>query len=181
MIDKKYRFLKELMISFCTVVLFGCGNVTPEQNFNIAVLNTNMLAGFATNGLSRQLESPSEKLSGDGQSSAPMKSSEIIKTKIEFIEESYNKLEDLKETEDSKEIISASKDLYQFVLPVYKTEYVKLAEMYDSGTSPEQIKAFTDSIHDKYYEKYNELYNKLIEKGKVYAQKHNIKVNWGNN
>lgn len=42
----------------------GCNSVTPEKCFDIAVLNSNMLVGFANEGQIRELESPSVKMSG---------------------------------------------------------------------------------------------------------------------
>lgn len=170
------------LISFLQgiVFFFGCGNESPQNYFNIAVLNTNMLSGFAGNGFIRQLDSPSSKLSEDGQTTSPVSRSEIIKMKIDNMEENLQKVEDLKVTDDTKDIITSSKNLYNFVIPVLKNEYLKLAEMYDNGAPADQINSYSQSIQDKYSSKYKELYDTLIANGKAYAEKNNIKVNWGN-
>jgi hypothetical protein len=69
--------------------------------------------------------------------------------------------------------------LHEYVLPVYKTEYQQLAKLYDKGASKKEIQSLTQSIHDKYYPGFDELFNKLTTTAKAFAEKHNIKVNWG--
>ncbi|MBL8006886.1 MAG: hypothetical protein JNJ56_05100 [Ignavibacteria bacterium] len=173
--------MKKIIPPVITVIYFimitGCSSVTPEKYFDIAVLNTNLLSGFAGNGMYRQLESPSVKL-GDNNETVPMKRSEIINSKIKFLEENYEKLKGLKETEDTKEMIQASAALYEYVLPVYKKDYSNLAGLFDNGAPDEQVRKESQVINDKYFSTYDELYKKLISIGKVYAERHSIKVNW---
>ena len=174
------KIVHPVILFFCSCLLFiACSKVTPEKYFNTAVLNSNLLSGFANNGMLRQLESPSLKL-GEDHGTVQMKRIEVINDKIKFIEENFEKVKDLKETEDTKEILRASIALYEFVLPVYKKDYVQLAESFDKGAPEDQIKSESAAIH-KYISKYDELYKKLISAGKSYAEKNNIKVNWGDN
>lgn len=167
-----------LLFYSCCLILISCGTVPPEKYFSIAVLNTNLLFGFANNGMYRQLESPSLKL-GEDHGTVVMKRSEIINEKIKSIEESYEKVKDLKVTEETEEIIKASIALYEYVLPVYKNEYTQLAESLDKGIPEDKIQSESRAIHDKYYSGFTELNNNLISAGKLYAEKNNIKVNWG--
>lgn len=168
-----------LLIIFLTLFI-SCSTVTPEKYFQIAVLNSNLFAGFAGSGQLRELESPSVKLGSDNESTETMKRMEILEFKTKAIEESYGDLKKLKKTDDNKEMIEASKNLYEFIMPVYKSEYVKLAEMYDNNAPKEQIESFAASISSKYHPRFKELYDELIKAGKQYAGKHSIKVNWGN-
>ncbi len=176
--EMRQSTLRGTLLVFSMLLIYGCSNTSPEKNFSIAVLNSNLLSGFAGNGLSRELESPSVKLSESGNETLPMKRTEIIENKIRNIEESYEKVKDLNVTDDTKDIVSSSMALYEYVLPVYKTEYMQLAELYDSEAPQDKIKSQTELIHDKYFPRFKELYDKLIGAGKVYAAKHNIKVNW---
>jgi hypothetical protein len=174
---KKITSLLLLSLGYCLFV--ACNTATPENYFEAAVLNSNMIVGFANDGLTRQLESPSVKLvEGTKGQTTPMKRTEIMGDKIEYLESAFEKVKQLKETEDTKDMLQASVALYEFVLPVYKKEYVELAKLYDDNVSEETIDSFTQSVHDKYALKFDELYNKLIAMGKIYASKHNIKVNW---
>ena len=110
-----------------------------------------------------------------------MKRSEVVRDKINAIEESFDKVKDLKETEDTKEILRASIALYEYVLPVFKKDYMQLAESMDKGVPEDQIKSESKAIHAKYLAGYDELYKKLITAGKSYAEKNNIKVHWNDN
>jgi len=157
--------------------LASCNTTTPDRYFGLAVLNSNMLVGFAEEGLYRDLESPSVKMDDKG-AAVPMTRAEMVKDKITFVDEDVEEINGLKETDDTKEMIQASKALYAYVVPVYKTEYVQLAKLYDEAAPKESIASATKAINDKYYAGFKERYDKLIAIGKSYAAKHSIKVNW---
>lgn len=170
--------LKTFTLIFC-IFITSCSTETPEKTFSIAVLNSNLIVGFAGSGMVRQLESPSVKLDEGSNEAVPMKRNDVVNSKIEFSETNLKNIKGLKETDDTKEMLDASKALYEFVIPVYKTEYIQLAELYDTGAPKEKIATFSESIHNKYFFRYDELYKNLINTGKKYAEMHNIKVNWG--
>ena len=176
---KKIKLTGIIYFCFC-LFLISCSTVPPEKYFGIAVLNTNMLSGFANEGMYRQLESPSLKL-GEDHGTVQMKRIEVIKEKIKSIEENFEKVKDLKVTEDTKEMIQTSIALYEYVLPVYRKEYTQLAESFDKSVPEDRIKSESKAIHDKYFPGYDELYKKLTSTGKSYAEKNNIKVHWGDN
>ena len=161
-----------------SLLFAACGPLPPEKYFDTAVLSSNMLHGFANETDWRQFESPSVKLVGDNGQTAPMKRQEIVETKIHFIEEHMEELNDISETPETKDIIASSKELFQLALPVYKSEYVQLAKLYDQGASKDQTAAMQKSIEEKYGMKFGALHEKLISFGKVYAQKNNINVQW---
>jgi hypothetical protein len=164
---------------FCfSVLLTSCYTPFPEKYFDIAVLNSNTLVGFANGGMLSELESPMVKVAaGTGKPSA-MKRGEIIANKIQIAEDNLKKVKSLKETGDTRDMLQTSVALYEYVLPVYKIEYTQLAALYDKRASKKLIQSLAQGIHDKYYTGYNELYTRLIKIGKSYAQKHGIKVNW---
>lgn len=138
-----------------------------------------MLTGFANEGLLRELESPSMKMGKTKDEIVPMKRSEVIATKLAFVEENYEKLKGFDQTEDTKEIIQTSLQLHKYILPVYKKEYAQLAELYNNGASMVETGRFAEAIYERHAARFEELYNKLIELGKAYAAKHGIEVNWG--
>lgn len=175
----KKHILSRLLFLCCSFLLItGCNTASPEKYFDRAVLNSNMLVGFANDGMFRELESPSMKMNESTGQPIAMKRSEVMSTKIKFLEDDFSKLKDLKETSDTREMLQTSLSLYEYILPVYKTEYVQLATLFDAGASKEQIQSQAQAIHDKYYKHFNEIYDKLISIGKSYAQRHAIKVNW---
>ncbi|MDB5205877.1 MAG: hypothetical protein JWR72_952 [Flavisolibacter sp.] len=166
-----------LLSIICCLFMASCNTATPEKCFDIAVLNSDFLVGFASDGQLSKLESPSIKMGKTKDEFAPMLRKEVINTKMAFIEETFEKIKDLQETTDTKDIRLASIALYEYVLPVYKTEYVALAKMYDEGASKEQTRAGGAAISNNHYSKFEELYGKLISSGKLYAEKNNIKLN----
>lgn len=169
------------LICCCYFLLFSCSTPTPEKYFNLAVLNCNVMTGFANEGLQKELDKPAVKMSeGNKDKAVPMKRKDVIDSKIEFLEANRKQLNELKETMDSKDMLQASAALNEYVLPVYKTEYEQLAKLYDKGASKKEIQSFAQSIHDKYYTGFKELFSKLMAIGKSFAEKHNIKVNWCN-
>ncbi len=167
-----------LLLSSCYLFV-ACNTATPEDYFETAVLNMNMIAGFGGAGLQRELESPSVKLvEATKDQTVPMKRKEIIDDKVQYIEVSFQKVKQLKQTEDTKNMVQASLDLYEYVLPVYKNEYMQLAKLYDDNAPKEQIQVQEQAIYNKYFPKFSELYDNLTKEGKTYAQKNNINVNW---
>lgn len=179
--NKKLKsFLSILVLFGFTIIFTHCSTGstdTPKNYFDRAVLNINLMFGFADYVMSSQLEQPSVKVN-DAGGSEPMKRVEVVESKISSLEENYEKVENLKVTADTKEMLTASLDLYKFVMPVYKNEYLQLAKLYDNGAPVKEIQALTNSIHEKYYGRFIEIYDRLIEAGKVYAEKNNIKVKW---
>jgi hypothetical protein len=174
------KYLLCLLLVAFTGQFISCTPASPEQYFAIAVLNCNMMHGFAGNGaLQRELESPSVKMvAGDKNKVEPMKRKEIIDSRIQTLEANHDKVKKLKETTDTRDMLQASDALYSFVVPVYKNEYQQLAKMYDENASSELIRSYTQSITDKYYPQFEQLYQKLVATGKSYAEKHKINVQW---
>jgi hypothetical protein len=160
-----------------TLLLFSCGNPAPQEYFGLVVLNGNLLFGFAGAGLHRELASPSVKLTDERTgATAPMTRAELIKTKLETIAANYEKVKALSSNEETKEMLEAARALYEFVLPVYRTEYAQLAALYDEGASAEKIAALEKTIQEKYAARFAELYKALGTAGKAYAAKHKIPV-----
>lgn len=132
-------------------LLSACNMSAPQNYFDRAVLNCNIMHGFAK---------------------------EIIDDKIQSLETNLAKIKQLQETDDSREMLRASLALYNYVLPVYKTEYQELAKLYDEGATREQIEVMEQSISAKYSAGFAALFDKLTAVAKPYAARHDIKVKW---
>src|SRR5690349_5315674 len=92
----------------CSLLLVSCEMATPEIYFDRAVLNCNLMHGFAGSGLRRQLESPSVKLSDKGNGeTVPMKRKEVIDSAIASLETNLEKVKKLKETDDTRDLLKA--------------------------------------------------------------------------
>jgi len=167
-----------LSISACCL-LTSCDTATPQTYFDVAVLNCNLMHGFAGRALASELESPSVKLSDAGNgATVPMKRKEIIDGKIQSLESYLERVKRLKQTDDTREMLDASVALYEYVLPVYKKEYEELAKLYDDGAAREKIDAMLSSIETKYRAGFATRFDRLTAAGKPYAERHHINVKW---
>jgi hypothetical protein len=167
-----------LCAAFCCF-LASCEDSSPKTYFDRAVLNCNRIADFASEGLLRELESPSVKLTdAKTGATAPMKRKEVIDERIAFVEESLEKVRKLNQSGDAKDIVQASVALHEHVLPVYRNEYQQLAKLYDDGAAKGQIDALAAAIATKYGPGFAKLFDRLTTEGKAYASRHDIKVAW---
>ena len=108
-----------------------------------------------------------------------MKRNEVVDNDIASLETNFEKVKKLKKTDDTGDILQASVALYEYVLPVYKTEYQQLGKLYDEGAPREQIDSLAQSIETKYGPGFAKLFDRLTAAGKPYAARHGIKVDWG--
>jgi hypothetical protein len=163
----------------CLCLFSSCDIATPENYFDRAVLNCNQMQGFADTGLQRQMASPSVRLS-DGKTgeTVTMTRREIMDDKISSLQSAFDRVKKLRETDDAREMLQASRALYAYVLPVYEGEYRQLAKLYDEGADNGKIAVMEQTIHTKYRPKFESLFDQLIAVAKPYAARHNIRVKW---
>lgn len=170
-----------LTILTLLTLFFSACSETPERFFDIAILNTNMINDFASEDLARHINDetkeypdiPSSKKKGD-------EAAVSLNNKILYLEQSLEKVKKLSASgEEEKEIKALSQQLYELVIPVYKNEYLTYAKLCDSKGSQSAKDEIIKNIDEKYGTRFEEHFNALMEKGKAYAQEHNIQVNWG--
>jgi hypothetical protein len=102
----------------------------------------------------------------------------VIDNDITALETNFEKVKKLRETDDTRDILRASVALYEYVLPVYKTEYQQVARLYDEGGPRGQIDSLAQTIETKYGPGFAKLSDRLVAAGKPYAARHGIKVKW---
>ncbi len=161
------------------IVLLSSCSEPPRTCFDRAVLNCNMFHDFASRGMDRQLESPTVKLTdAKTGATAPMTRKEVVDGKLAFIEQSFAKVQKLHQNDDNREMVQASLALYEFVLPVYRDDYQRLAKLYDEGAPKQAIAQLSATIAAKYGPQFAALSDRLTAAGKAYATRHDIKVMW---
>ena len=171
------KFAPLLLPAVCLVS--SCDTATPENYFDRAVLNCNLMNGFAGNGMARNLESPSVKLADPGGSrTVAMTRKEVIDGQILSLEEAYGKVKKLRQTDETKAMLQASLAVYEYVLPVYKDEYQQLARLYDGGAEKKEIEALSQTITAKYAAGFQSRMESLTMIAKPYAERHGIQVKW---
>lgn len=169
-----------LFITLLTGLLFltACTE-SADRFFGVAVLNTNILREFGTPTFARRLDDqtkefpgvPASKKNGD-------EAQKSITNEILFIEKNIKDISSLSESGVKKEIKQQSLELFQFVLPVYKNEYMAYAKLCDAKAPQEQKDLIIKGIDEKYNEEFEKKYIGLLEKGKAFAKDNNLNVKW---
>ncbi len=173
--------MKKYFPACISILLFfsACNTTTPEHYFDLAVLNCNGMAGFAGDGMLRQLEQPSVKLAeGSRDQTRSLRRKEVINEKIRFVEENISCLKALRVTDETRLMVQKSIELNEYILSVYRNEYSELALLYDEGANREETYELASEIQQRHAAKFAGLFAELEKLGKAYAEKYHIKVNW---
>ena len=173
----KKLFILPLMLGIA-MLLGACSNPTPENYFDTAVLNTNIINDFGSETLTGQIVAMNVKYNGTTPN-GPNAASKMIDSKVQYIEKVLKDVKGLKETDDTREMVQTSITLFEYVLPVYKNDYSALAKLSDQGGSKEDIESLGKEIANKYGPRFDSLFSALTAEGKKYAADHKIQVNWG--
>lgn len=175
----RFQILARVLLWAGAMVLLSSCSEPPRTCFDRAVLNCNMFHDFASRGMDRQLESPTVKLTdAKTGATAPMTRKEVVDDKVAFLERSFEKVRKLHQNDDNRDMVQASLALYEFVLPVYRDDYRRLAKLYDDGAPKQAIAQLTASIATQYGPPFAALSDRLTTAGKAYAARHDLKVMW---
>ncbi len=178
--QKHWNLLLAVLFSW---TLTSCTPDSPQKFFEQAVLNTNLVNDFDPKTFGKSLEQytieypnvPASKKKGN-------EAQEVVNMKVLSVERALKNIKALSATDDeTKAIKENSIALFETVLPVYKNEYLQYAKLCDQKGPADQKAALLDKIEQNYAPKVYELLDALYQKGKVYAEKNNINVNWGRN
>jgi hypothetical protein len=161
-------------------LLFACKMPkSPEEFFGIAVLNTNQINEFATPRLAKWIQDqtlefadiPSSKKNGD-------EALKNVQTTVLVLEQTLQKVKELPENDDTRELRQEAIALYEYVLPVYKNEYTAYAKLCDAKGPKADKDAIIESINQKYAVPFDKMYGAFLQKGKAYAAANNLNVHW---
>ena len=176
----KISVFKLLVIIF---LFQSCGfETSPKTYFNKTTLNTNSLSNFGSKDFEHYMGSiPQKNLyikTDSGEYKLQEKVTPHIKTFIiPRTEEELNEIKALRPTEETKAMIDASINLYEFTLKKYKTDYIAIAKLIDANADKEEIKNAITNFDNKNLETYWNLHKQLSEIAIPYAEKHGIEVN----
>jgi len=178
----KYTFLTHFskILAVVLVLCFTSCSESADTFFGKAVLNTNMINDFGTPILAKRINDqtiefpdiPSSKNKGD-------EAVNDVKNKILYLEKSLNDIKALADGDDLRKTIkNESIALYEYVIPVYKNEYMSYAKLCDGKAPQEQKDKIIKAIEQKYYPTFEAKYDALLTNAKVFAHKNNLNVNW---
>jgi len=165
-------------ILILSLSLQGCK--TADEFFGIAVLNTNTIADFGTPTLAKSINDqtvefadiPSSKKKGN-------EAQEFVNYKILYMDKSIKDIKDLSASgDDRKDIKAKSIALYEFVIPIYKNEYMAYAKLCDNKGSQAQKEQMIQAIEQQYNAEFERKYGAVLESGKKFAADNDLNVNW---
>ncbi|WP_346236671.1 hypothetical protein ABDK00_014420 [Niabella insulamsoli] len=170
-----------LFLLFFVLIATSCQQAAPKKIIEVAVLNTNLVTGFFRPGFFTELMELKEKNSipvyRDGKTEMNGTAVEYVKaTTVDRITESLAKVTALKESEETRPLIRASKDLLEFGKNIFETDYANVAKLIDE----EKPRAEIDAAISKIFETHDEtmaLKTKALDAVAVpYAKKHGIEL-----
>lgn len=168
--------LRTILSAGVVLSLVACNTTTPERYFDVSVLNANTLGRFGGKEIYEMLQEAPQTY--DEKSKKMVSSSYVdhVKFRIAYAEKAYQDIQALPETEETKAMIEASKDLFGYAIDKEKNGYLSIAAMKDAHAAEDSIKQAAVSFNQQYADAFGQKYDKLMELGKAYADKHHIKV-----
>jgi hypothetical protein len=168
--------LRSILSAGIMLSLAACNTTTPERYFDVSVLNANTIGRFGGKEIYEMLQEAPQ--SYDEKSKKMVSSSYVdyVKFKMAYTEKAYKDVQALPETEETKSMIDASKDLFGYTIDKEKDGYLAIAAMKDAHAADDSIKQAAVNFEQQYVDAFGKKYDKLMELGKAYAEKHHIKV-----
>jgi len=156
--------------------LAACNSTTPDRYFDVSVLNANAIGRFGGKEIYEMLKETPQSFDQKTKQMVPSSYVEYVKFKIAYAEKAYKDVQELPETEETKPMLDASKDLFSYAVDKQKSGYLSIAAMKDAHAADSSIEQAAVNFHQQYAAAFSQKYDKLMEIGKAYADKHHIKV-----
>ncbi len=163
------------------IMFASCQKETPQKVVEKTVLKANLLIANYGIGYFEQLKELQKNeylkyYDNDGEEYAATYSQYLHKVTIPDLERSLRDIQNLEENEDSKELINASIELFEFCIDFYKKDYAEIAYMYDEGKSQQEINQLIKEFKAKSLEEFEEKNLELDEAAKKYAEKKGVSL-----
>ena len=164
------------------LLLQSCNFHKPNDYFGRTTFNVNGLSlvgrtHFEEMILGKELFSLYAFIDGKGQKTDNCEL--YVKTVIiPSLEDTIKKIKELKPTSDTKEMIEASIDLFNFILEKYNTDYIKIAKLIDANSDKKIIEEAIVKFEEDNFPIIGTKVDRLFKISKPYAKKHNLNVIW---
>ncbi|MFQ6602847.1 hypothetical protein [Flavobacterium sp. C3NV] len=168
-----------LVLIVTSLFLTSCTNLSPEKTFEIAALNSNLLSRFGSKDINFKLESEPQIYDESQKKMIPSSYYDYFKFDITNLETQFKKIKEIKEDDDNRELLQASKDLFSYAITKEKEGYLPIAKMKDEKASPEQIEKAIADFDAATQSEIDTKFTKLMNVAKAYVAKHNINAKIG--
>ncbi len=169
-----YTFLLLLVLAFCS-----CQQTSPDKVIGVTVLNTNQVtAFFRPRFFSELLERKKQNsipVIKDGKTDMNGTAMDYVKMMaIDRVNGALTSVNEIEETEETKPLIGASKDLLEFGKKIFENDYVAVAKMIDEGKPQTEIDAAISSIFETNDAALTQKVKILDDLAMPYAKKHGV-------
>ena len=168
-----------LVLIVTSIFLTSCTNLSPEKTFEVAALNSNLLSRFGSKDINFKLESEPQIYDETQKKMIPSSYYDYFKFDISNLETQFKKIKEIKEDDDNRELLQASKDLFSYAITKEKEGYLPIAKMKDEKASPEQIEKAIADFDASTQSEIDTKFTKLMNVAKAYVAKHNINAKIG--
>ena len=173
--------IKLAIIIAVLCVFSGCKmQSTPSEYFDITTLNTNLFFNFGSRYFKdlQQRKLTDLYVVEDGKSKQGAASYEqYVKTSAIYqLDNAIAKIKDLKETDETRPMIAASLDLFNFIKNKFDIDYIKIAKLMDAKATHQEIDQSIAELEAAANPVIDEKYKKLMDIALPYAKKHDIQV-----
>lgn len=163
------------------ILFMGCQKETPQKVVEKTVLKANLLTANYGTGYFKELKELQKNeylkyYDNDGEEYAATYFQYLHRVTIPNLERSLRDIQNLEINEDSKELISASIELFEFCIDFYKKDYAEIAYMYDEGKTQQEINMLINEFKARSLEEFKEKKLELDEAAKIYAEKKGVKL-----
>ncbi|PBJ12825.1 hypothetical protein [Flavobacterium sp. ACN6] len=173
------KSLIALVLIAVSLVSASCTNLSPEKTFDIAALNSNLLSRFGSKDINFKLDSEPQIYDESKKNMVASSYYDYFKFDIANLETQFNKIKEIDENDDNRELLKASKDLFSYAIAKQKEGYLPIAKMKDEKASPEEIQKAISDFDASTQNDIESKFTKLMNVAKAYAEKHNIDANFG--
>ncbi|KQB41211.1 hypothetical protein [Flavobacterium aquidurense] len=168
-----------LVLIAASIFSTSCTNLSPEKTFEIAALNSNLLSRFGSKDINFKLESEPQVYDEAQKKMIPSSYYDYFKFDIANLEIQLKNIKDIKEDDDNRELLQASKDLFSYAIAKEKEGYLPIAKMKDEKASPETIEKAIADFDASTQNDIEVKFTKLMNVAKAYVEKHNIDAKIG--
>lgn len=168
---KKQQYIPIILLLCCITALSCKLPASPEKYFDAAALNANAVSHFGSDYFITAL----------GYSRRPVNTDQFnyeqhMDLTIQRIEGYLKNVDELMPTKDTKAMLDASKDLFQFTLESFRTDHLQIAKMIDRKAPQEEVAKAMEALDKKSYESFLVRYDRLYKIGVQYAKDHDIQL-----
>ncbi|QNL51667.1 hypothetical protein H8S90_08880 [Olivibacter sp. SDN3] len=160
-----------MFIGLCIgVMLQACNTTTPEKYISVTALNSNLVSSAYR---PMFLEELMER-KGKDQLAGTTAVDYVRDRALRPVEESMEKVKQLKETDDTQALIAAALDLMAYGKEIFESDYIAIAQLIDEGKPEEEIDAAITEMYAKTENGMAQRFDELDELALAYAQEHDV-------